>query len=225
MPRQPGEVIDRRRPVSFTWNGRAYQGFEGDTIISALAAAGERVFSRSLKYRRPRGLLTATFHDPGCLLQVSDEPNVRGAHRLVTNGMEVTAQAVWPSLRVDARAANRLAGRFLTAGFYYRTFMRPKPLWPAYEAVLRRFVNAGEVSPSTPRRPRDKRHAHPDVLVAGGGPAGMAAAVAAARAGASVLLVEEEHHLGGHLRWGGEADLATLADLAGQVAAEDGIEV
>ncbi|HEX5300021.1 MAG TPA: 2Fe-2S iron-sulfur cluster-binding protein [Streptosporangiaceae bacterium] len=225
LSRQPGEVIDRTRSLEFTWNGRAYQAFEGDTIVSALAAAGERVFSRSLKYRRPRGLLTATFHDPGCLLQVDDEPNVRGAHRLVTNGMEVSAQAVWPSLEVDAKAANRLAGRFLSAGFYYKTFMRPKPLWPAYEAVLRRFVNAGAVSPSTPRRERDKRHAHPDVLVAGGGPAGMAAAIAAARAGARVMLAEEEHQLGGHLRWGGEAERAALAELAAQVAAEPGIEV
>jgi sarcosine oxidase, subunit alpha len=225
LPGQPGEVIDRSRPISFTWNGRVYQAFDGDTIVSALAAAGERVFSRSLKYRRPRGLLTATFHDPGCMMQVGDEPNVRGAHRLVADGMTVTAQAVWPSLRMDAKAGNRLAGRFLTAGFYYKTFMRPKPLWPAYEAVLRRFVNAGAVSPSTPRRPRDKRHAHPDVLVAGGGPAGMAAAVAAARAGARVLLAEEDHQLGGHLRWGGEAELAALYELKAQVAAEPGIEV
>jgi sarcosine oxidase, subunit alpha len=225
LPRQPGEVIDRTRSLEFTWNGRACQAFEGDTIVSALAAAGERVFSRSLKYRRPRGLLTASFHDPGCMLQVDDEPNVRGAHRLVTSGMEVSAQAVWPSLKVDAKAASRLAGRFLSAGFYYKTFMRPKPLWPAYEAVLRRFVNAGAVSPSTPRHERDKRHAHPDVLVAGGGPAGMAAAVAAARAGARVMLAEEEHQLGGHLRWGGEAERAALAELAAQVAAEPGIEV
>ena len=93
------------------------------------------------------------------------------------------------------------------------------------EACCGEFVNGGRVSPDTPPRPPAKRHAHPDVLVAGGGPAGMAAAVAAARAGASVLLVEEEHQLGGHLRWGGDADLAALAELAGQVAAEPGIEV
>jgi sarcosine oxidase subunit alpha len=53
----------------------------------------------------------------------------------------------------------------------------------------------------------------------------MAAAVSAARAGASVLLVEEEHALGGHLRWGGQDDLAALAELASQVAAEPGVEV
>ena len=81
------------------------------------------------------------------------------------------------------------------------------------------------MSPDTAHLRPEKRHAHPDVLIAGGGPAGMAAAVSAARAGASVLLVEEEHALGGHLRWGSEADLAVLADLAGRVAAEPGVEV
>jgi sarcosine oxidase subunit alpha len=225
LPPQPGEVIDRAAELSFTWNGRSYRAFRGDTIISALAAAGERTFSRSMKYHRPRGLLTGSFHDPGCMVQVGDEPNVRGAHRLVTQGMVVTSQNAWPSLRFDVKSVNQFAGRFLTAGFYYKTFMRPAALWPAYESVLRRFVNGGAVSPDTPRDRPEKRHAHPDVLVAGGGPAGMAAAVAAARAGATVMLVEEEHRLGGHLRWGDEADLAALAGLAAQVAAEPGIEV
>lgn len=225
LPPQPGEVIDRSRAVGLTWNGRPIEGYAGDTIVSALAAAGERVFSRSMKYHRPRGVLTASFHDPGCMVQVGDEPNVRGAHRLAADGMAVTSQNTWPSLRFDVRAVNRSGARFLTAGFYYKTFMRPRFLWPAYESVLRKFVNGGRVSPDTPPVRPAKRYAHPDVLVAGGGPAGMAAAVAAARAGASVLLAEEEHHLGGHLRWGTEADLAVLAELAGQVSAEPGIEV
>ena len=225
LPPQPGEVINRGQPVEFTWNGHPVRGYAGDTIVSALAATGERVFSRSMKYHRPRGLLSASFHDPGCMVQVGDEPNVRGAHRLVAGGIAVTSQNTWPSLRLDAKAVNRLAGRFLTAGFYYKTFMRPRFAWPAYESVLRRFVNAGTVSPGTAHTRAEKRHAHPDVLIAGGGPAGMAAAVSAARAGASVLLVEEEHALGGHLRWGSEADLAVLAELAGLVAAEPGIEV
>jgi sarcosine oxidase subunit alpha len=225
LPPQPGEVIDRGEPLEFSWNGRPVRGYAGDTIVSALAAAGERVFSRSMKYHRPRGLLTASFHDPGCMVQVGDEPNVRGAHRPAAGGMVVSSQNTWPSLRLDAKAVNRFAGRFLTAGFYYKTFMRPRFAWPAYESVLRRFVNAGTVSPDTAHTRPEKRHAHPDVLIAGGGPAGMAAAISAARAGASVLLVEEEHALGGHLRWGSEADLAVLAELAGLVAAEPRVEV
>lgn len=222
---QPGELIDRSRTFAFRWNGWPYSAHPGDTIASALAASGERVFSRSYKYHRPRGLLTADFLDPGCHVQVGDEPNVRGAHRLVEAGMDVRSQNTWPSLRFDLKSVNGLAGRFLGAGFYYKTFIKPERLWPVYERVLRRFVHAGAVSPDTPHEYYDKRYAHVEVLVAGGGPAGMAAAVAAARAGARVLLVEEEHQLGGHLRWGDDAERAVRAELEEQVHAEPGIEV
>jgi len=226
---QPGEVIDRDTSFAFEWNGRAYPAFAGDTIASALAACGERVFSRSFKYHRPRGLLTASFLDPGAMVQVGDEPNVRGAHRLVEAGMDVRSQDTWPSLSVDLKAVNELARRALPAGFYYKTFMSPGWLWPTYERVLERFAHGGQIGAAPLRGGGpgryDKRHAHPDVLVAGGGPAGMAAALAAARAGSSVMLVEEEHQLGGHLRWGDQADLAALGELRSRVEAMAGIEV
>ncbi len=222
---QPGEVLDRSRQFVFTWNGQKYPAFGGDTIVSALAASGERVFSRSFKYHRPRGLLTASFLDPGCNVQVGDEPNVRGAYRKVEPHMTVSAQNVWPSLQFDARAANRYLGRFLPPGFYYKTFMEPQRLWPLYEKVLQRFAGGGQASPDTPHGYYDKRYAHPDVVVAGGGPAGMAAAVAAAEAGARVMLIEDEHELGGHLRWGDESDLAALRGLREEVEATPGIEV
>ncbi|MBP2370450.1 2Fe-2S iron-sulfur cluster-binding protein [Pseudonocardia parietis] len=222
---QPGEVIDRSRLLEFRWNGKPCTAHPGDTIASALAAAGERVLSRSYKYHRPRGIQTADFHDPGCMVQVGDEPNVRGAHRLVAEGMEVRSQNTWPSLKYDLKAVNGLVGRFLATGFYYKTFIKPEPLWPMYEKVLRQFVHAGTVSSEPSGAVFDKRYAHPDVVVAGGGPAGMASAVAAARTGAQVMLVEEEHQLGGHLRWGTAGDLAALRELRAQVAAEPGIEV
>ena len=222
---QPGEEIDREQSFTFRWNGRDVPAYAGDTIASALAATGHRVLSRSYKYHRPRGLLTASYLDPGCFFQVGDEPNVRGAHRLAEPGMDVRSQNTWPSLSFDLKAANQLASRFLGPGFYYKTFIRPQRLWPLYERVLQRFVHAGHISADTPRAVTDKRYAHPDVLVAGGGPAGMAAAVAAARAGARVMLVEEEYRLGGHLRWGGAADLTALAELRDLVAATPGIEV
>jgi len=222
---QPGEEIDRERSFTFSWNGRTIPAYAGDTIVSALAATGQRVFSRSYKYHRPRGVLTASYLDPGCFFQVADEPNVRGAHRQAEPGMDVHSQNTWPSLSFDLKAANQLAGRFLGPGFYYKTFIRPRRLWPFYERILQRFVHAGEVSADTPRITVDKRYAHPDVLVAGGGPAGMAAATAAAQAGARVMLVEEEHRLGGHLRWGGAPELAALRELRDLVAAAPGIEV
>ncbi len=224
LPPQPGEVIDRSRSFTFSWNGRPCSAYEGDTIASALAASGVRVFSRSFKYHRPRGLLTASFHDPGCMVQVGDEPNVRGAHRRAEPGMRVSAQDAWPSLALDVKAANALVRRAIPAGFYYKTVIRPQRLWPAYERVLERFAHGGVVpdSPEYDVSDRfDQRHAHPDVLVAGGGPAGIAAALSASRAGARVMLVEEEADLGGHLRWGGAEQLARLVELRRQVADSD----
>lgn len=222
-PRE-SEVIDRTKPLTFTWNGRRYRAYEGDTITSALTAAGERIFSRSFKYHRPRGLLTADYLDPGCTVQVGDEPNVRASHRLVEQGMQVTAQNTWPSPRFDVKAANQLIGRFLSTGFYYKTFMRPQALWPLYDRVLRQFSSGGVVSSHEEGLEYDKRYAHPDVLIAGGGPAGMAAALAAAQDGAEVMLVEEEHQLGGHLRWEGPQQ-STLARLRTEVLSHSAIEV
>ena len=222
---QPTEVIDRSTTLRFRWNGKRFSGFEGDTIASALAAAGEHVFSRSMKYHRPRGILTADYWDPNLLVQVGDDPNVRAGHRLLEAGMDVGAQNVWPSLHRDIKAANGLVSRFLTAGFYYKTFMRPQRLWPTYERILATFAPGGKVDPDTPHRYHDKRYSHPDVVVAGSGPAGIEAALAAAAAGARVMLVEHEHAVGGHLRYAhAEPDRAALSELRAALDASD-IEV
>ncbi|MEM9201737.1 MAG: 2Fe-2S iron-sulfur cluster-binding protein [Actinomycetota bacterium] len=213
LPATNGEVIDRSAAISFTWNGKKLTGYAGDTIASALLANGRHVLSRSMKYHRPRGVLTFDFWDPNTTVQVGDEPNVRASHRKLEAGMEVSAQNVWPSLRYDIKAANGLVGRFLTAGFYYKTFMKPAALWPKYEHVLSKFAPGGTVDLDTPHGRYDKRYAHPDVVVAGGGPAGLAAAIAAAEAGSSVMLVEHEHALGGHLLWGSDEDRAAAAEL------------
>ena len=219
LPAQPGEVIDRSTPLSFSWNNKPATGFEGDTIASAIAAGGNTIMSRSMKYHRPRGLLTADYWDPNAFVQVGDEPNVRSGHRRLEAGLDVRPQNVWPSLDFDVKAANQLVGRFLSPGFYYKTFIHPQKLWPAFERVLTTFAPGGSVNLDTPAGHYDKRYTHPDVEVAGGGPAGMAAAAAAAEAGARVMLVEHECRLGGHLAWvtadvrahGAELEAAVLA--------------
>jgi sarcosine oxidase subunit alpha len=226
LPAQPGEVIDRSTSLSFTWNGKQMTGHEGDTIASAIAANGVEVFGRSMKYHRRRGIMTADHWDPNLFLQVGDEPNVRAGSRKLQAGMVVSTQNVWPSLKFDLAASNQLVGRFLSSGFYYKTFMRPQFLWPLYQKILRKFAPGGEIHWKTSTHGAyDKRYVHPDVLVAGGGPAGMGAALAAADAGASVLLVEHYTELGGHLRWGDDAQRAKAAELVAACEAHANIEV
>src|SRR5271170_2074920 len=168
---QPSEVIDRSRPLDFKWRGHPYPAFEGDTIVSALAACGEKIFSRSLKYHRPRGVVTATYFDPNCIVQAGGEPNVRGAHRRVTASLEVSPRNAWPSLDFDLKSVNRLLSRFLGPGFYYKTFIKPSGGWSFYRHIFKGFVAGGFTSINARSGYYDKRYAHPEVLVAGGGPA------------------------------------------------------
>ncbi len=54
-----GGQINRARSISFTFDGKSYTGFEGDTLASALLANGVHLMGRSFKYHRPRGIQTA----------------------------------------------------------------------------------------------------------------------------------------------------------------------
>ena len=199
-PKQ-GEAIDRSTTIRFTFDGVEHTAHPGDTVASALTAAGVKVLSRSFKYHRPRGLLCCAGHCPNCLVQIGDEPNVRACMRPVEAGMDVRAQNVWPSLNRDLLSLTQLGSRFMPVGFYYKTFIRPQRLWPLYEHTLRHAAGLGEVSPDTPPGKFDKQYLHTDVVVVGGGPAGISAALGAAEAGAGVLVFEENSALGGHLRF------------------------
>ena len=70
-----GGLIDRDRPLAFSFEGRSYQGYAGDTLASALMASGVRVVGRSFKYHRPRGILSAGVEEPNALMQVGDGPD------------------------------------------------------------------------------------------------------------------------------------------------------
>ena len=201
------------------------RAFDGDTVASALLANGWRTVSRSFKSHERRGILTADASDPHCNVSINGLANMRGAHVRLEEGMAVTSQGAWPSAAHDVKALNRLLHTFLAPGFYYKTFMAPRPLLPLYRSVLRRFSAGGEALSAGEPHGREKGYFFADVVVAGGGPAGMSAAIGAARVGARVLLVEQEYELGGHLRWGNSADLELLAELLRDVEAEPGIEV
>lgn len=230
LPPRPGERIDRTKPVSFTFERKRYEGFDGDTIASALAAAGRRVLSRSFKYRRPRGILTMAGQDANTLVQLPDEPNALADIHKITEGLAVTAQNFDISLDRDAGAAMGLFSRFLPVGFYYSTFFRPKGIWKKWEPVIRNRAGLGKVNEKTHHGYYDKSYAWADVAVVGGGAAGMAAALEAAKAGADVTLIEENPALGGALTYqrfapdAAEA-AARLTSLRDAVEGEDNITV
>jgi len=198
-----GGRIDRARALRFRFDGRAYDGYAGDTLASALLANGVTLVGRSFKYHRPRGIMTAGTEEPNAIVQLGagprTEPNLRATQVELFNGIEAASVNRWPSLKIDFGAANGLLSRFLPAGFYNKTFMWPPRLWMTYEAVIRRMAGLGTAPAHADPDRYDKTHAHCDVLVVGGGPAGLAATLAAGRAGARVVLADEQAEFGGAL--------------------------
>ncbi len=198
-----GGRIDRGRTLDFTFDGRRYQGFAGDSLASALLANGVRLVGRSFKYHRPRGILSAGPEEPNALVGLRGggraEPNTRATMVELYDGLEAVSQNRFPSLGFDIGAAASLVAPLLPAGFYYKTFMGPKGAWRFYEHFIRRAAGMGRTAEGADPDHYEKRHAHCDVLVVGGGPAGLAAALAAGRTGARVLLLDERAEFGGAL--------------------------
>ncbi len=190
-----GGLLERDKPLSFTFDGKTYHGYQGDTLASALLANGVRLVGRSFKYHRRRGIFAAGPEEPNALVQLGEgaqsEPNIRATQIPLFDGLVARSQNRWPTLNRDFAGGLGALSRFLPAGFYYKTFMWPAILWPRYEHLIRRMAGMGE-SPDQPD-PDDyeKRHAHCDVLVIGGGPAGREAATKAAEDGKSVWLADE----------------------------------
>jgi sarcosine oxidase subunit alpha len=221
----PGLLTDAGRAVTFTFGDRTVTARAGQTIAAALFATGVRVFSRSFKYHRPRGLFCVAGDCPNCLMDVDGRPNVRTCVEPVREGQVVTHQNAWPSLDCDLLRTFDYLDRFLPVGFYYKRFHRPRWLWPIFEHTVRHVAGIGRIDvDGAPRVEADVEHLHAEVCVVGGGPAGMAAASGAAHAGASVLLLERYPLLGGHLLYDGRHG-RTLEQLRGEVAAQPRIRV
>ncbi len=200
-----GLLLDRDRPVSFTFDGTRLSGFAGDTLASALLANDRVLVGRSFKYHRPRGILASGAEEPNALMGVGEggryEPNQRATTTALHEGLVAASQNRWPSLETDVGVVtnwlSKLAPVF-PAGFYYKTFIHPRQAWKhVYEPLIRRAAGLGRAPKQADPDRYEHVHVHVDTLVVGGGIAGLAAARAAAEQGGEVLLVEQAAHWGG----------------------------
>jgi sarcosine oxidase subunit alpha len=67
-----GSWIDRSKPLTFRFDGTEYEGFEGDTLASALLANGVIGGFRSPILGRPRGVMTAGPEEPNAFVEISE---------------------------------------------------------------------------------------------------------------------------------------------------------
>ncbi|RKF14129.1 sarcosine oxidase subunit alpha family protein [Roseovarius spongiae] len=214
-------LIDTSRTVDFTFNGRAMQGHAGDTLASALLANGQLLVGRSFKYHRPRGIFTAGSEEPNALVHLRDgarqEPNTRATVAELYDGLTATSQNHRGSLEHDLMAVTDLMSPFLSAGFYYKTFMWPRAFWEKlYEPAIRASAGLGRLSMEDDPDTYDKGYLHCDLLVIGAGPAGLSAALAGGRSGARVILADEDFRMGGRLN----AETLAVDDMPGSAWTE-----
>ncbi|WP_390910759.1 sarcosine oxidase subunit alpha family protein [Pseudosulfitobacter sp. SM2401] len=200
--RLKGGQIDRTQTLNFTFDGKTYQGHGGDTLASALLANGVRLMGRSFKYHRPRGPLSAGSEEPNAMVELRtgarQEPNTRATTAELFEGLSAQSQNRWPSLKFDAMAINDRFSNFLTAGFYYKTFMWPAAFWEKiYEPIIRKAAGLGSLSMQADPDEYDKGFRHCDLLIIGAGPSGLMAALTAGRSGAEVILADEDFAMGG----------------------------
>lgn len=197
-------LVDIEKPVQFSFNGKRLHGFEGDTLASALLANEQYFVARSFKYHRPRGIFSAGSEEPNALIEIGKgafkEPNVRATVAELYDGMEANSQNHRGPLKYDFMAFNDLLSNFLTAGFYYKTFMWPKAFWEKiYEPIIRSSAGLGALSGDEDPDNYDKGYLHCDILIIGSGPSGLSAALTAARSGADIILADEDFEFGGRL--------------------------
>ncbi|MGJ5620130.1 sarcosine oxidase subunit alpha family protein [Sulfitobacter sp. MF3-043] len=199
-----GRLLNKSKPVNFTFNGKQLRGYEGDTLASALLANDQMLVGRSFKYHRPRGIVAAGPEEPNGLVNLGREgrfePNQRVTTTELFEGLEAASQNHWPSLEFDVGAINKYLSRFLPAGFYYKMFMYPRAAWKhVYEPIIRQSAGLGRAPKARDEDTYEHFYAFCDVLVIGGGVAGLEAARSAGRSGARVILFEQTD------TWGGRA--------------------
>ncbi|MGJ8594827.1 sarcosine oxidase subunit alpha family protein [Sulfitobacter sp.] len=214
--RLAGGQIDRDKTYNFKFDGKSYTGNAGDTLASALLANGVRLMGRSFKYHRPRGPLTAGSEEPNALVELRSgarqEPNTRATTTELFDGLLARSQNRLGSLEFDLLSVNDRFSNFLTAGFYYKTFMWPAAFWEkVYEPIIRRAAGLGSLSLEDDPDVYDKGFLHCDLLIVGAGPAGLAAALTAGRAGVDVVIADEDFRMGGRLN----SETFVLEDQAG----------
>ncbi|MDB2650903.1 sarcosine oxidase subunit alpha family protein [Amylibacter sp.] len=199
-----GRLINRSKSIEFSFDGKRLNGYEGDTLASALLANNQTLVGRSFKYHRPRGIVACGPEEPNALVGLGKgskfEPNQRATTTELFEGLHSNSQNAWPSLEFDIGGINRIMSRVFPAGFYYKTFIFPRFAWKhVFEPFIRKAAGLGAAPTEKDSDKYEYFYAHVDVLIIGGGTSGLAAALEVGRSGAKVLVLEQKN------TWGGRA--------------------
>ncbi len=208
--------------MKFYFREKIVEAKQGDTIAAALYRNGQRIFSRSFKYHRPRGLLCVSGKCPNCLMNVDGVPNVRVCITPVCDGMKVSPQNAFPSLELDFLSITQRLDWLMPVGWYYKTFTH-RMMWHVAEPTIRKVAGLGKVL-SSENREYEHIWMHADTTVVGGGWAGLQAALDACGKGDQVVLVDDQSVLGGQARYRKSAG-EVPADLIRRVESHPNVHI
>ncbi len=195
--------VDTTKPLNFSFDGKSYTGYQGDSLASALLANNVKVMARSFKYGRPRGIVGAWAEEPNCLVQIDvgakTTPDLKATQVELHEGLVAGRTSGWPSLAFDLKSIGGHFSRFMPAGFYYKTFKWPAKFWPLYEHIIRKAAGYGTSPIEADIETYDHKHHHVDVLIIGGGASGLLSALLVGRSGVNVILLDDQSEMGGYL--------------------------
>jgi len=223
LPASPTQIFDPQKPVKIHYGGRSIDAFEGDTVASALLAAGVETFSRSFKYHRRRAPACLSGQCSRCTMNVDGRMHIKTCQTAVRDGMVVEPQG---SIEFDPAGLADSFSWAMPTGFYYKMFYKPVWFWKIVKEVIRAMPgNMAKVRKLATKSQFDTVNLSPDMLVVGGGLAGMEAAITAAEAGVRVVLVEADPRLGGFEAFQGEAGFQRAQESVRRLEKYDNIRV
>jgi|SRR5690625_2420015 len=91
------EKLDERKKVTFTFDGKEYTGYEGDTIAAALLAHGIRTLRVHEESGTPRGIYCNIGHCFECRVTVNDIPGIRACLQEIEEGMVINSSTIQPN--------------------------------------------------------------------------------------------------------------------------------
>ena len=83
---------EKGREVSFTYDGKALKGYEGEPIAAALKANGVLIHRYTKKRHEPRGIFCAIGRCTDCVMNVDGKPNIRTCITPLKENMVIRTQ-------------------------------------------------------------------------------------------------------------------------------------
>ena len=190
--------FNRGKEVTIYLDGKPMKAFDSETVAAALYSNGLREFSRSIKYRRPRGFFCAIGRCSACMMEVDGVPNTRTCVTMCKEGMQVKRQ------KTLADNLNPILNLMkLPPATYMKLMTKPGIIYKPAMLVMRELTGLGSFKKAlpgpAPSTMGSEGTLETDFLIVGGGPAGMQAAIEAGRKGVNIVLLDDKDKLGGQL--------------------------